>query len=82
MKKNDYSKKYGICEDRIESILSMSKKPDKSLSNEQEEIYPRIFVINRKAHKIKLSKVIKKISVKPNPWNKHDLKKSPWIYKK
>lgn len=82
MKKIDYSKKYGIPQDRIESIMSMSKKPDRRLSNEKEEIIPKIFVRNRKAHKIKLSKVIKKISEKPNPWNKDNLKKSPWIYKK
>lgn len=82
MKKIDYSKKYGIPQDRIESILFISKKQNKSLSNEQEEIYPKIFVSDRKAHKIKLSKVIKKISGKPNPWSKDDLKTSPWIYKK
>ena len=67
MKKINYLKKYGIPQDRIESILSMTKTPNKSFSNEQEEIYQRIFLSNRKAHKIKQSKVIKKISGKPNP---------------
>ncbi|GGE14965.1 hypothetical protein HNP72_002066 [Sphingobacterium soli] len=56
-----------VPQDRIESILSMTKTPNKSFSNEQEEIYQRIFLSNRKAHKIKQSKVIKKISGKPNP---------------
>lgn len=82
MKKIDYSKKYGIPESQLESILEMSRKSDHSLSNEREDISPRIFTINRKVHKKKFSKVIKKLSGKPNPWNKDELKISPWIYKK
>lgn len=82
MKKIDYFKKYCIPQDRIESILSIKKTSDKSISNGQTEMSPRIFVYNRKAHKIMLSKVVKKIYGKPNPWNKDDLKSSPWIYKK
>ncbi|MNI21053.1 hypothetical protein D3C73_745560 [compost metagenome] len=82
MKKIDYCKKYGVTEAKLETILAMSKKFDQSLSNEQENISPRIFTGNRKEHKKKLSKVIKKLSGKPSPWNKDDLKISPWIYKK
>lgn len=82
MKKIDYSKKYGIPEAQLESILAMSKKSDQRLLNEREDMSARIFTINRKDYKKNLSKIIKKLSGKPNPWNKDDLKISPWIYKK
>lgn len=81
MKKIDYHKKYGLPKDRLEYLLAI-KMTDQSISDEQEHNSPKIFNCNRKDQKKKLSKVIKKLSGKPNPWNKDDLKISPWIYKK
>lgn len=81
-----YYRKYGITQDELESMLTKLGKSKHCISKEENEIYPNIFTINRKEHKKKLelkkSKVMKKISGKPNPWNKDDLKKSAWIYKK
>ncbi|GAA0884572.1 hypothetical protein GCM10009120_31700 [Sphingobacterium siyangense subsp. cladoniae] len=86
MRANYYYKKYGISQAELESISAKSKKDCQSISNDKTEIHPRILISKRKDYKKSLalekSKIIKKISGKPNPWNKDDLKKSPWIYKK
>ncbi len=86
MRAIDYCKQYGISQARLESILSISITSDYILSKEQEEIYPSLFNSKRRNDKknqaMKKSKVIKKIAGKPNPWNKDNLKKKVWIFKK
>lgn len=59
MKKIDYSKKYGISEYQLESILTMSKESDQRLLNEREDMSPRIFTINRKDHKKTFQRLLK-----------------------
>ncbi|MFD2599203.1 hypothetical protein ACFSQ3_09585 [Sphingobacterium corticis] len=67
MRAIDYCRKYGISQDRLESILSVSITSDYILSKNQQEIYPSMFNSKRRNEK-KMQAMKKKEGFKKNYW--------------